>query len=180
MTRVPVADLHLYPGNARRGNVDMISDSLKTHGQYKPIVVNRGGKAPELANTVIAGNHTLQAAKLLGWDTIDVHWIDVTADEARRIVLVDNRTQDKATYDVDALLDLLTESPDLDGTGFTRDDVDALLESLDEQETDDDVPDMPDEPEPAVWAVLVECDSEADARDLKTRLIAEGYQAGIA
>lgn len=180
MTQALIEDLRLYPGNARCGNVDMIADSLKTHGQYKPIVVNRGTKAPELANTVIAGNHTLQAAKLLGWDTIDVHWIDVTADEARRIVLVDNRTQDKATYDVDALLDLLTESPDLDGTGFTRDDVDALLESLDEHDSEEEVPDMPDDPEPETWAVLVECDSEADARDLKARLLAEGYQAGIA
>lgn len=167
-----------YPGNARRGDVDMIARSLELHGQYKPIVVNRGEKAPGLERTILAGNHTWEAAKQLGWPTIDVHWVDVDEHQARDIVLIDNRANDSASYDVEALVDLLTEYPDLDGTGFTRDELDTLLEELDTP-TADDVPDMPPE-EPAQWNILVECATEDEAKLLKAKLTAEGYTCGLA
>lgn len=157
----------------------MIARSLEMHGQYKPIVVATGGREPELENVILAGNHTWQAAKLLGWGEIDVHFIDVDKKQARDIVLIDNKANDAATYDVDSLVDLLTEYPDLSGTGFTRDDVDALLETLETTPEDVDAPDMPEIPEPEQWSVLVECESEADARALKGRLTAEGFKAGI-
>ncbi|WP_297453280.1 ParB N-terminal domain-containing protein [uncultured Corynebacterium sp.] len=167
-----------YPGNARRGDVDMIARSLELHGQYKPIVVNKGTKAPNLANTILAGNHTWEAAKQLGWETIDVHWVDVDERQARDIVLIDNRANDAASYEVEALVDLLTEYPDLDGTGFTRDELDTLLEELDTP-TADDVPDMPPE-EPTAWNLLVECATEDEAKLLKAKLTAEGYTCGLA
>lgn len=177
MTREPIGSLHAYRGNARRGDVDMIARSLEQHGQYKPIVVNKGTKDPELERMILAGNHTWQAARQLGWETIDVHWVDVDAKQARDIVLVDNKANDAASYDVDALVDLLTEYPDLSGTGFTRDELDALLEELDEP---DEVPDMPDEEPATEWNLLVECDSEDAAKLLKTKLTAEGYTCGLA
>lgn len=179
MTLVPVEKLHPYPGNARRGDVDMIADSLRINGQYKPIVVNKGTKAPDLADTVLCGNHTWEAAKQLGWEHIDVHWVDLDKHQARNVVLIDNKANDSATYDVDALVDMLTEYPDLSGTGFTRDDVDTLLESLDTA-GEDDVPDMPADAEPTQWNLLVECESEDAAKLLKTKLTAEGYTCGIA
>ncbi|SDR76861.1 ParB N-terminal domain-containing protein [Corynebacterium timonense] len=180
MTLTPINELRPYPGNARRGDVGMIAHSLETHGQYKPIVAVTGEKEPELAGVIVAGNHTWQAAQELGWENIDVHFIDVDKKQARDIVLIDNKANDAATYDVDALVDLLTDYPDLDGTGFTRDDVDALLETIGDTDDDSDVPGLPDDPEPTQWNVLVECDTEADARTLKGRLTAEGYTAGIA
>lgn len=178
MTLVPVDKLNPYPGNARRGDVDMIADSLRINGQYKPIVVNKGTKEPDLADTVLCGNHTLEAAKQLGWSKIDVHWVDYDAPTARKVVLVDNKANDTATYDVDALVDLLTDYPDLEGTGFSRDDVDALLESLDAPD-EGDVPDMPADEEPTQWNLLVECESEDAAKLLKSKLIAEGYTCGL-
>lgn len=177
MTLVPVEKLHPYPGNARRGDVDLIADSLRINGQYKPIVVNKGEKEPDLTNTVLCGNHTLAAAKQLGWGKIDVHWVDYDAPTARKVVLVDNKANDTATYDVDALVDLLTDYPDLEGTGFTRDDVDALLETIDER--DADIPDLPPEEPPTEWNILVECESENAAKHLKAKLTAEGYTCGL-
>lgn len=179
MTQEPTTSLNPYPGNARRGDVDMIARSLEQHGQYKPIVVNKGTKAPDLARTILAGNHTWEAAKTLGWEQIDVHWVDVDAKQARDIVLVDNKSNDAASYDVDALVDLLTEYPDLSGTGFTRDELDTLLEELDAP-GEEDVPDMPAEEPATEWNLLVECDSEDAAKLLKTKLTAEGYTCGIA
>jgi ParB/Sulfiredoxin domain len=55
-SQVPLSDLRAYPGNPRRGDVEAIKTSLRAHGQYRPIVVNR----PTMQ--VLAGNHTLEAA----------------------------------------------------------------------------------------------------------------------
>ena len=122
---VPIAGLSHYYRNARRGNIKAIAESLRANGQYKPIVVNKGTKTgrPE---EVLVGNHTLQAAISEGWETIDVVIVDVDDDQARRIVLADNRTSDLGAYDDELLLELLMESDDLDGTAFTAEDVEAL------------------------------------------------------
>lgn len=53
-----------YPLNPRRGDVNAIADSLQHHGQYRPIVVQKS------TNFVLAGNHTLKAARKLGWTRI--------------------------------------------------------------------------------------------------------------
>lgn len=41
---------------------------------------------------VLAGNHTLQAARELGMAEVTVTQLDVDEEQARRIMLVDNRT----------------------------------------------------------------------------------------
>lgn len=120
--KVPIDSLSLYPGNARQGDIGMISESLRVNGQFRPIVVNRA------TSEILVGNHTYQAALALGWKEIAVTFVDVDEEEARRIVLVDNRTTDIATYDSDALVELLRSiSHDLSGTGFSGDDLDDLL-----------------------------------------------------
>lgn len=169
MTMTPISELRFYPGNARRGDIDLIAESLEKLGQYKPIVVNKDG-------TILAGNHTVMAAQRLGWETIDVHRVDVDDDTAKRIVLVDNASNDKSTYDVEDLVNLLTELPTLEATGFTRDEVDELLETLEISETE--IPERPDEPTPEGFNLLVECeDAEQQAR-IKARLLAEGVTVG--
>lgn len=117
---VPCAELIPYPGNARQGDIGAISASLMQFGQYRPIVVSRD-------NTVLVGNHTLAAAQALGWPTVQVVRVHVDDDQARRIVLVDNRSSDIASYDDDALKDLLTSLSSWDGTGYDAEDVDDLL-----------------------------------------------------
>lgn len=102
-----------------------IAESLAEHGQYAPIVIRPDG-------TILAGAHRWSAAKALGWERIWCAVVDVDEERARRIVLADNRTSDLAAYDDAALADLLRELPDLDGTGYTGDDLDDLLAELDE------------------------------------------------
>lgn len=123
---VPLTDLRHYNGNARRGNVAQIRVSLLQHGQYRPIIVRRE------TNEVLAGNHTLKAAKDLGWDTIAVTYLDNLTDaQARKIVLMDNKSNDMATYDDEALITLLNDlDGDFIGSGFQQDDLDALVEGL--------------------------------------------------
>jgi hypothetical protein len=125
--QVKLGDLRPYPGNARRGDVAAIADSLEANGQYRPLVVQRG------TGYVLAGNGTLQAAQKLGWPSVQVTYLDVDDAQARRIVVADNRTHDLGGYDDRALLALLRDlGDDLTGTGFDADDFDSLLAGLEE------------------------------------------------
>lgn len=120
------------------------------------------------------------AAQRLGWDGIDVHWVDFDADTCRRVVLVANKSNDAATYDVDELLALIQDLPDLDATGFTQSEVDALLEAIEAPGEDELPDDLPADSEGEGYALLVECDN-ADQRDtLKAQLLAEGFNVGNA
>lgn len=126
--KVPIAGLVPYGQNPRRGNLSVIVESLSRHGQYRPIVVRT--KTFE----VLAGNHTLAAARELGWTEIAATFVDCTDDEAARIVLVDNRSSDLGDYDDTQLLALLDglDGGDLAGTGFTDTDLESIRVLLDD------------------------------------------------
>jgi len=119
----PVGELRAYARNPRRGNVDAIADSLSAHGQYRPIVCRADGE-------VLAGNHTLAAARQLGWSHVAAVRLDVDDDQALRIVPADNRTADLGTYDSEELISLLgeldTSLAGLYGTGWAAEDITAL------------------------------------------------------
>lgn len=177
---VHTKDLNVYYKNARRGDVDLIMESMKHNGVYKPLVVNRGTKTGR-PNEVLCGNHSLMAIRRLAdenpqdkrWQTVDVYVIDVDEDQAKRTVLIDNKANDQSTYDVEELVNLLTELPNLDATGFTRDEVDDLLETLDALD-DEDIPEPPKDPQPEGHNLLVECDNAEEQQRIKSRLLAEG------
>jgi len=123
--RIKLSDTKQHPHNPRQGDVGAIVQSLEAHGQYVPIVVQ--------ASTmhIIKGNHTAQAARILGLDEIEAVILDVDDDQALRIMLADNQTGDLATNDKSILADLLESligsEFGLGGTGFTGDDLDELL-----------------------------------------------------
>lgn len=129
--QLPLDQLHRYPGNPRRGDLDVIRDSLRRNGQYRPLVVQRSTRF------ILAGNHTAEAMAAEGWTTAEVVLLDVDDDAARRIVAADNRTSDLASYDERALVSLLRElGEDLTGTGWDTDDYDDLLASLQESDAE--------------------------------------------
>lgn len=116
-----VGDLIPYPGNPRQGDVGLLIQLLERHGQYRPIVVSKR------TNFILAGNHVARAAAQLGWAQLAVVYVDVDADAEKRILLVDNRSSDLATYDQDALGAALAALGHVEGTGFTLDDLDEVL-----------------------------------------------------
>lgn len=125
---VPIDSIQPHPDNIRQGDVGAISESLLFHGQYRPIVVQKS------SGYVLAGNHTWKAAKAILWPHIAVTFVDVDDDEARRILLVDNRSNDLASYDEQGLADFLEEliktPSELAGTGYEPEDLDDLIASL--------------------------------------------------
>lgn len=167
---VPLSGLQPYPGNPRRGRLDVVKRSLERHGQYRPIVVNNR------TMQVLAGNHTMRAAHELGWDELAVTFVDVDEDQAARIVLVDNRASDLASTDDDelvALLESLNESEGgLDATGYELDDLDALLERISAREggTDEPEPDTSPQLGALEYRLIVECDDEHQQAEWLERL----------
>lgn len=178
-----VDELQTFEGNPRRGDVARIAESLRVRGQYRPIVVNRGthtGRAME----VLAGNHTLAAARSIGWTHIDVGIVDVDADTARAIVVADNRLADLGGYDEKALADLLSDLEDLTGTGYSDADLDELLaaQEVPVENTDrDDAPSLPAEDPISVPGDVYElgphrvwCGDSTDAAGVAENLLHDG------
>lgn len=120
VSRRLISELTLDPNNARthsQKNLDAIKASLLKFGQRKPIVINAKG-------VILAGNGTVEAAKALGWDYIEVAATPADWDEAtaRAYALADNRTAELAEWDENVLakqlLELLDEEFDIEAIGF--------------------------------------------------------------
>lgn len=120
---VPIDTLKRWPGNPRVHDLPTIQASLRAFGQYRPIVAQASSRR------VIAGHGTMEAAALEGWTGIAVDLIDV-GDDAAKMLAVDNRANDLASYDQGLLASFLRTLPDLDATGFTPADLADLLAGL--------------------------------------------------
>lgn len=123
---VPLSSLLLHPENPREGDVEMISESLDELDQFMPLIIQTS------TNYILAGNHTYKAATALGWEDIDVIYVDVDDSKAMRILLAANKTADAGGYNELLLLAILGDMREeneelLIGTGYTTDDVDELL-----------------------------------------------------
>jgi hypothetical protein len=138
MDRIPqkyatrdISELKQHPKNPRKGNVELIQQSIQHNGWYGVALVQKS------TDYIIAGNHRVQAAQASGATKIPVLEIDCDDDTATRILLADNRTNDTATYEQESLAEILKELATaegaLDGTGYNIDDYDDIIASLQEQ-----------------------------------------------
>lgn len=177
---VDIRRLNLYHRNPRKGDVDAVAESLRVNGLFRAVIVNTGDQTGR-RDEVLAGNHTVQAARKLGWSTILVSFVDYDDAAAARVVLADNRTSDLADYDKDTLLAVLQEAPDLEGTGYTTDDLDDLASEL----LDEGAPGSADLLEPGddeynqQFGVTVICQDEAEQQHVYEQLKAEGYDVRV-
>ncbi len=105
-----------HPKNPRRSDVGELVASIKANGFYGSVVAQRS------TGYILAGNHRVEAALEVGLTEIPVMWIDCSDSQALRILLVDNRSSDTASYDNRGLTEILRELKEdelgLDGTGF--------------------------------------------------------------
>jgi len=129
-----------HPDNPRRGDEAAIEDSMAAHGFFGAVL------AQTSTRRIIAGNHRTRVARRRGEATVPVLWLDVDDDQARRILLADNRTSDDATYsntELTRLLAELAEQGDLTGTGYDDADLAKLLKRWGTRVDPDDVPPLP-------------------------------------
>ena len=147
---LPLEHIIPYACNPRRNEqaIATVAASIHEFGWRQPIVVDE-------AMVVLAGHTRLEAARKLGFKTAPVHVAKgLTASQARAFRIMDNRSSENAEWDKDLLnlelADLLEADFDLGLTGFTDDELNVLMSSLDEgtgpQEGEDDVPETPEDP----------------------------------
>jgi site-specific DNA-methyltransferase (adenine-specific) len=118
-----VDELRAHPRNPRRGAVEEIRKSLRRFGQQRPLLALPDG-------TLVAGHHVWQAAQAEGWTHVAVLTSDLSAEAVEAYLLADNRLGDLGVYDEPQLAELLgplRERDELEGTGYSYEDVDALL-----------------------------------------------------
>ena len=131
---VPVGDLQPHPDNPRLGQTELIADSIRAHGFFGACVVQRR------TGHILVGNHRWMAAQESGESEVPVLWVDVDDEQAKRILIADNRTSELAGWDDKKLADVLGElavtATGLEGLAFNEDDLAALLE-LDVEDSDD-------------------------------------------
>ena len=147
---VPIDTLKGLPNNPRLGDVETVAASLTRFGQRKPIVVRKDD------GTIIAGNHTWQAAKKLGWTEIAVAFVGDDDVTAKAFALADNRTAELGTYDEQALINLIKEVhavvPEyVRDAGWSDDAVAELVAKIESEQIPTDI-DEDEVPEPPLEA----------------------------
>lgn len=148
---VPIGELTPHPSNPRQGNVAVIKESLRELGQFRPIVVNAGTKTGRPME-ILAGHHLVQAAQELDWGAVQVTLIDVGDVAATKILLADNRTSDMATYDDRLLAEVIASiRDDLEGTGYTQEDLEAMEKLLEDYTPHGDPDDIIDQSDESMW-----------------------------
>jgi ParB family chromosome partitioning protein len=68
------------------GDIDSLAASLKQYGQISPIVISKN-------NVLIAGGRRLEAARILGWRTINAVISDAPGDLAKLEIEVEENIQ---------------------------------------------------------------------------------------
>jgi DNA modification methylase len=147
---VSIGQLLPYARNARThddAQVAQIAASIKEFGFNNPILIAED-------QSIVAGHGRLAAARKLGLTEVPVVRLSHLSDTQRKAyILADNRLALNAGWDNDLLKlelqELEIEGVDLEMLGFSKEELDGLLNSLEPTEglTDEDaVPETPEEP----------------------------------
>lgn len=124
---VPIRDLQPHPRNPRRHPAEQVlilRNSLRIHGQQKPVVVT-----PDF--TILAGHGLVEAAEAEAWETVECKVYDGPYPEA--FLVIDNRSTELALDDTALLVSLLEDlhgGEGLEATGYDDGDLAFLLAKL--------------------------------------------------
>ncbi len=142
-----VASLRPHPGNARthsKKQVRQIADSIREFGFNNPVLIGEDGE-------IIAGHGRVEAAKLLGLDSVPtVRLAHLSAAQRRAYVVADNKLALNAGWDRELLAielqGLIELDFDVEVTGFSSAEIDIVLDEAREgspgssTEAEDQVP----------------------------------------
>ena len=152
VTSLPIGSLKPYDWNARTHSakqITQIAESIKAFGFNNPVLIDRAGG-------IIAGHGRVEAAKMLGHETVPCVRLDHLSDAQKRAyILADNKLAEKAGWDPEILkielqhLTSLDLDFDVSVTGFEMPEIDVLLsDAAPECDPADELPTI--EPGPAI------------------------------
>jgi len=141
----PVGSLTPYDRNSRTHSdkqIQQIAASIKTFGFTNPILIDAAG-------IIIAGHGRLRAAQMLGMETVPtISLTHLTEQQARALVIADNKLAELAGWDEDMLklelqsITAMSEEMDLDFDlsviGFDDGELERMLLTGTDGATDDD------------------------------------------
>ncbi len=163
-------DVELWVDNPRKNEraAKKIARLIEAHGFGQPVTVR------EEDGVVYKGNTRIKAARLLGLDEIPImrrSYPDVEA--AKRDALADNRAQEMAQWDEDALAEMFQEREEVDlerlaaETGFEEVEIEGLrsgvdVSSIDPNEEWNGMPDYDHEDQTSFRRIIVHFKDQAD------------------
>ena len=111
--QVPIKDI-IVKKRIRKdmGDIEALAESLKRYGQINPIVINK-------KNVLIAGERRLEAAKQLGWRTINAI-ISECADELARLELEVEENVQRRDFNMEEISEAAKKISRLQNPGFFR------------------------------------------------------------
>lgn len=122
-----VDELKEYENNPRDNTeaVSKVAESIELFGFVNPIAITRD-------NTIISGHTRLMAAKQLGMDKVPCIIHDISNEEAVMVRIIDNKSNEFATWDVFKLQAEIDAIPGVDTKFFKSNfrDVKTRLEDL--------------------------------------------------
>lgn len=125
---VDVVDLFPWDENPRHNEhaVPHIMKSIKRFGFAAPIIARPNGE-------IIAGHTRWKAATEMGLDKVPVRYLDLDPVEAKMLALADNKLNELADWDDDALSLVLTDlhknQEDISSLGFSGEELEQLVSS---------------------------------------------------
>src|ERR1700691_5392022 len=142
----PIGRVTPYPNNARvipASAVEKVASSIRAFGWRQPIVVDADG-------VIIVGHVRLLAAQSMAMTEVPVHVaLDLTPGQVKAYRLMDNRSHEEATWDLDLIGPELQSIQELDGefdlalTGFDQDELNAYLFPEEETNGEEDLVSLP-------------------------------------
>jgi ParB family chromosome partitioning protein len=118
--QIPIEDI-IVKKRIRKdmGDIESLAESLKRYGQISPIVISR-------KNMLIAGGRRLEAAKSLGWRTINAV-ISESAGELERLELEVEENIQRRDFNMEEVADATRKIYRLQNPGFFRRILNAII-----------------------------------------------------
>lgn len=135
-------ELKPYENNPRinDGAVKFVKSSIEEFGFKVPIVIDKNG-------VIVAGHTRYKASQELGLETVPcVVADDLTDEQVKAFRIADNKTAEKASWDLDALKTEMEELEEIDGIdmrdfGFGDFEISALTEDMEAEGYDNELMD---------------------------------------
>ncbi|MCL2066157.1 MAG: ParB N-terminal domain-containing protein [Treponema sp.] len=111
--KIPIEDI-VVKKRIRKdmGDIEALAESLKRFGQITPIVISKN-------NQLIAGGRRLEAAKLLGWRTINAV-VSESSTELERLELEVEENVQRREFSMEEVADASKKIYSLQNPGFFR------------------------------------------------------------
>jgi len=117
--QVPINDIIVKKRIRRNmGDIEVLAESLKRHGQISPIVISR-------KNVLVAGGRRLEAAKSLGWRTINAVILENSTELSRLELEIEENTQ-RRDFTMEELADATKKLYRMQNPGILRRILNAL------------------------------------------------------